>query len=115
VHDHVSFPSPAGMTAAARASGLRIERIWSAGLPFEFPVSALTAARDRFVARRAAAAGTGLAPEEDPAARARAGTFSNSVKAGIGRFYSLAAPFDPTAQLLSALGRAATVKARLTR
>jgi 2-polyprenyl-3-methyl-5-hydroxy-6-metoxy-1,4-benzoquinol methylase len=115
VHDHVSFPSPAGMTAAARASGLRVERIWSASLPFEFPVSALTAGRDRLVARRAAAAGTGLAPAADPAARARAGTFSNSVKAGMGRFYSLAAPFDPTARLLSALGRAGSVKARLTR
>ena len=115
VHDHVSFPSPAGMTAAARASGLRIERIWSAGLPFEFPVSALTAARDRFVARRETTAEAGPAPVADPAARARVGTFSNSVKAGMGRFYSLAAPFDPTARLLSALGRAGTIKARLTR
>jgi hypothetical protein len=40
VHDHVSFPSPAGLAAAARASGLRLERVWSTGHPFEFPVSA---------------------------------------------------------------------------
>ena len=110
VHDHVSFPSPGGMAVAARANGLRVERIWSAGLPFEFPVSALTSARDRLMARRGPVSAAG-----GPAAGDVAGSANPALKAGIARFYSAAAPFDPTARLLGALGRAGTVKARLTR
>jgi SAM-dependent methyltransferase len=115
VHDHVSFPSPTGMAIAARASGLRVDRIWSSGLPFELPVSALTSARDRLVARRRPEGVADRPAGHDPAALARSGTFGNAAKTRIARFYSAAAPFDPTGPILSALGRAGTVKARLVR
>jgi 2-polyprenyl-3-methyl-5-hydroxy-6-metoxy-1,4-benzoquinol methylase len=107
VHDHVSFPSSAGLATAARESGLRVGRIWSAGLPFEFPVSALIAARDRVRARR----GIGLSP----VAQAPDGGSANlSATAALGRFYSIAAPFDLPSRVISALGLAGTIKARLT-
>jgi len=121
VHDHVSFPSSAGLAAAARDSGLGIGRIWSAGLPFEFPVSALIAARDRVREHRATAR---PAPGPAPAlgqARAYAGEapqadgVSSGAKAALGRFYSMAAPFDPAYRVLGALGRAGCVRARLIR
>jgi hypothetical protein len=52
IHDEafVSFPSSAGLAAGARpaAWGLRLERVWSTGLRFEFPI----AARDHCGARR---------------------------------------------------------------
>jgi SAM-dependent methyltransferase len=108
VHDHVSFPSSAGLTAAARESGLRVGRIWSTGLPFEFPVSALVAARDRLRARRAA--------DLSPTGQATAGGDVHPArKSALGRFYSIAAPFDPATRVIGALGRAGSVKARLTR
>jgi SAM-dependent methyltransferase len=115
VHDHVSFPSPAGVSMAARASGLRVERVWSSGLPFEFPVSALTAARDRSRERRGAGKARGGGQVQTPAAAAGAGSLSPAAKAALARFYTAAGPFDPTSRLLSRLGRAASVKARLTR
>jgi SAM-dependent methyltransferase len=117
VHDHVSFPSSAGLATAAQASGLRIERIWSTGLPFEFPVSALIAARDRFRTRR----GIGQATETGQPREATAGpvlasgTVNPAAKTALARFYSAAAPFDPVYQLRGALGRAGSLKARLTR
>jgi len=120
VHDHVSFPSPAGLAAAARESGLRVGRIWSTGLPFEFPVSALVACRDRMRARRdigkpAAATApaqpqTLLAPAELPR---EADSVNPAANAAIARFYSMAAPFDPAYRVIGALGRAGSVKARL--
>jgi 2-polyprenyl-3-methyl-5-hydroxy-6-metoxy-1,4-benzoquinol methylase len=114
VHDHVSFPSSAGLAEAARESGLRVGRIWSSGLPFEFPVSALIAARDRARARRGT--GLSLAGQAPEAGQAPAGVNVNpAAKAAIGRFYSIAAPFDPATRVISALGRASSVKARLTR
>jgi SAM-dependent methyltransferase len=107
VHDHVSFPSSAGLAVAARENGLQVGRIWSAGLPFEFPVSALIAARDRVRARR----GTGL----PPAGQAPdAGSANLSATAALSRFYSVAAPFDPASRVIGALGRAGSIKARLT-
>lgn len=116
VHDHVSFPSPDGMATAARASGLRAERIWSTGLPFEFPISALTAARDRSRVWR----GIDQATQHD---QAQAGVVSTSgnehinpgVKAALARFYRAAAPFDPAYRAIGAIGRAGSLKARLTR
>lgn len=121
VHDHVTFPSAAGLAVAARESGLRVGRIWSAGLPFEFPVSALVAARDRV------RAGRGLArpgPTAEPAqaqpgapagATPEGGGAGPAAKAALARFYSMAAPLDPAYRVLGALGRAGCVKARLTR
>jgi SAM-dependent methyltransferase len=113
VPDHFCFPSSAGLATAARESGLQVERIWTSGLPFEFPVSALVAARDRFRGRR----GTGLSPAqaapEGGGANPGSGV-STAAKAAVGRFYSIAAPFDPTTRVIGALGRAASVKARLT-
>jgi 2-polyprenyl-3-methyl-5-hydroxy-6-metoxy-1,4-benzoquinol methylase len=114
VHDHVSFPSSAGLALAARVSGLRTERVWSTGLPFEFPVSALIAARDRSRARR----GPGQAAEPGEAATGLApasGTVNPGAKSALARFYSAAAPFDPVYRLRGALGRAGSLKARLTR
>ena len=115
VHDHVSFPSPAGLVTAAQESGLHVERVWSTGLPFEFPVSALVAARDRLLERR----GTGKTADHDQAQSAadpaRSRTNGPAAKAALARFYSAAAPIDPTHLLLGALGRAGSVKARLTR
>jgi SAM-dependent methyltransferase len=116
VYDHVSFPSPAGLAIAARHSGLRAGRIWSAGLPFEFPVSALAAARDRALAHRGA-----VRPADDGQATDRPVCTSGNensrpgVKTALGRFYSAAGPFDPTGRLLGALGWAGSVKARLLR
>ncbi len=114
VHDHVSFPSSSGLAMAAQASGLRIERIWSTGLPFEFPVSALIAARDRSRTRR----GLGRAAEQSLAATGPAlesGKVNPGAKTALARFYSAAAPFDPVYRLSGALGRAGSLKARLTR
>jgi 2-polyprenyl-6-hydroxyphenyl methylase/3-demethylubiquinone-9 3-methyltransferase len=117
VHDHVSFPSPAGLATATLESGLRVGRIWSTGLPFEFPVSALTAARDLAVARR----GTGKHAER--AHRAPTGTGTTAAeggsrlsgKAALAGFYSAAALFDPGYRVLGALGRAGSLKAQLVR
>jgi 2-polyprenyl-3-methyl-5-hydroxy-6-metoxy-1,4-benzoquinol methylase len=107
VHDHFCFPSSAGLTTAARESGLQVRQIWSAGLPFEFPVSVLVAARDRVRARR------GTAPSL--AGEAPAGGSANpAAKTALNRFYSIAAPFDPAYRVIGALGRAASVRARLT-
>jgi 2-polyprenyl-3-methyl-5-hydroxy-6-metoxy-1,4-benzoquinol methylase len=122
VHDHVSFPSSAGLAAAARESGLSVGRIWSTGLPFEFPVSALVAARDRIRARRSTgppAAATSPAGTPARPAPARlpegAGGVNPAVNAAIARFYSMAAAFDPAYRVIGALGRAGSVKARLIR
>lgn len=117
VHDHVSFPSSAGLATVAQASGLRIERVWTAGLPFEFPVSALIAARDWFRTRR----GIGQATEKGQPREIAAGpnlaseTVNPAAKTALARFYSAAAPFDPVYRLRGALGRAGSIKARLTR
>ena len=116
VHDHVSFPSPAGMAIAARRSGLRVERIWSTALPFEFPVSALAAARDRALARRGQvkAADQGQ-PTDRPVCTSGNENSQPGVKSALARFYAAAGPFDPAGPLLGALGWAGNVKARLTR
>lgn len=114
VHDHVSFPSPAGLALAARESGLRVERIWSAGLPFEFPVSALAAARDRARAGRRAGRGSVRAPGT-PVCTSGNEDSRLGVKAALARFYGAAGPFDPAHRALGALGRAGTVKATLLR
>jgi 2-polyprenyl-3-methyl-5-hydroxy-6-metoxy-1,4-benzoquinol methylase len=117
VHDHVSFPSSAGLATAAQTCGLRVERIWSTGLPFEFPVSAVIAARDRSRTRR----GIGQATEHSQPREAAAGpvlasgTVNPAAKTALVRFYSAAAPFDPVYRLRGALGRAGSLKARLTR
>jgi hypothetical protein len=108
VHDHVSFPSPAGLTMAARESGLRVGRIWSTELPFEFPVSVLTSARDRVRAQGGSGKGADGPQSQVPAGAGLAG------KAALGRFYAAAGPFDPVARVLGALGRAGSIKARLT-
>jgi SAM-dependent methyltransferase len=113
VHDHVSFPSPAGLATAARECGLGVERIWSTGLPLEFPVSALTAARDRVLARRAGGGPTGGAPTD--ATVPERGRLGPGGKAALGRFYAAAARFDPSCRALGTLGRAGSVKARLVR
>jgi 2-polyprenyl-3-methyl-5-hydroxy-6-metoxy-1,4-benzoquinol methylase len=113
-HDHVSFPSPAGVRMAARASGLRAERVWSTELPCEFPVSALTAVRDRFRARRGTEEANGDHRVQAPAGPVDAGSVNPAARPALARFYSAAGPFDPTSRLLGMLGRAASVKARLT-
>jgi 2-polyprenyl-3-methyl-5-hydroxy-6-metoxy-1,4-benzoquinol methylase len=108
-HDHVSFPSPDGMARAAQATGLRAERVWSTELPFELPVSALVAARDWARARR----GPSVAASDGHLAESSAECVDTSSKARLSRFYSISGQLDPTSRLLGALGRAATVKARL--
>jgi SAM-dependent methyltransferase len=115
VHDHVSFPSPAGLAVAARESGLRVGRIWSTGLPFEFGVSALTAARDLVRVRRGTGKPTKPGQAEAPALAGPALLGGSVNRAALARFYSIAAPFDPAYRVLGALGRAGTVKARLIR
>lgn len=126
VPDHVSFPSPAGLTVAARESGLQVGRIWSKGLPFEFPVSVLVAARDRIRERRGAASSPagesprpGQSPRTGPSPEAGEGSAGGgdgpAAKSALSRFYSVAAPFDPSYRAIGSLGRAASVKARLTR
>jgi SAM-dependent methyltransferase len=108
-HDHVSFPSPDGMARAAQAIDLRTERVWSSELPFELPISTLVAARDWTRARR----GLSSAASDGHSAGRAAEAVNAASKARLARFYSISAPFDPTSRLLGALGRAATVKARL--
>jgi len=121
VHDHVAFPSSAGLAVAARESGLRVGRIWSAGLPFEFPVSALVAGRDRMRAARgvgepAQTAEPARSPSGPPAPPApEVGRVGPAAKAALTRFYSVAASLDPAYRVLGSLGRAGCVKARLTR
>ena len=114
VHDHVSFPSPAGLAMATRESGLHVSRIWSAELPFEFPVSVLAAARDRTRARFGGQAAAGCGRGWAPGTAAGAGTAKPATKAALARFCSAAAPFDPAYRVLGALGRAGSLKARLT-
>jgi SAM-dependent methyltransferase len=116
VHDHVLFPSPAGLGIAARRSGLRVERIWSTSLPFEFPVSALAAARDRALARRVPAKAAGdVRVASQPVCTSGNENSKPAVKTALARFYASAGPFDPARRVLGALGRAGSVKARLTR
>ena len=111
VRDHVSFPSPRGMALAARAAGFRVERIWSAELPFEFAVSTLISARDRLRERHGGANVTNDDHVLPPGPAA--GTVNTAVKARLARLYA-AVPLDPASRLLGTLGRAATVKARLS-
>lgn len=108
-HDHVSFPSAQGMVQAARASSLEPERVWSTELAFEFPISALVSVRDWRRERRGSPNMTG---DDHPHANPREST-RLATKSRLSHFYSISAPFDPTSRLLGALGRAATVKARL--
>jgi hypothetical protein len=116
VYDHVSFPSPAGMGIAARASELRVERIWTTALPFEFPVSVLAAARDRLTAGRGAASRAGQPGEPDaPVCTSGNEQSSAGVKSALARFYAAAGPFDPVSRVLGSLGLAGSVKARLIR
>jgi SAM-dependent methyltransferase len=118
VHDHVSFPSPGGLALAARESGLRVGRIWTAGQPFEFPVSALTAARDRVQSRRGGGGGAMSAATGDIARQHEcAGTpgINPRRKAALTRFYKVAARLDPTYQMIGTLGWAGTVKGMLIR
>jgi SAM-dependent methyltransferase len=116
VYDHVAFPSPAGMATAARSSGLRVERIWTTALPFEFPVSALAAVRDRLVAGRGAAQSAARPPEPDePVCTSGNEHSSAGVKSALARFYAAAGPFDPVSRVLGSLGLAGSVKARLIR
>jgi SAM-dependent methyltransferase len=105
VNDHVSFPSAAGLATAALESGLRVGRIWSTGLPLEFPVTALAAARDRARSGRGPARHAG----GDRAARPAGG------RTALVNFYKAAAPFDPSYRVLGAIGRAGSLKARLSR
>lgn len=102
--DHVSFPSPIGIGRAARVAGLRVERVWSGELPLEFPVSVLVAARDWTRSRRPATGAVGLpeAPSASVTSRQR-----------LARLYGLGAHLDPTSRMLGAMGRAASVRARL--
>lgn len=113
VHDHVSFPSPVGLRMAAQASDLRVERVWSTELPFEFPVSALAALRDRARARRGGQEANGDHLVQAPAGPSDVGSIDPAARPALARFYSAAGPFDPTSRLLGMLGRAASVKARL--
>lgn len=111
VHDHVSFPSCDGMARVARAIGLRANRVWSSELPFEFPISALVAARDWSQERRRRPSNPmndARVPEEivQPV--------NASARARLARFYSISGRFDPTSRLLGALGRAGSIKAHLT-
>jgi SAM-dependent methyltransferase len=106
-HDHVSFPSPAGLASAGRAAGLRAERLWSAELPFELPVSALVAARDWAQARHGRQGNASRGHRAGPSP----GGLSTAAKARLARLYSASAGLDPASRLLGALGRAATVKA----
>jgi hypothetical protein len=116
VYDHVSFPSPAGMAAAARGSELRAERIWTTALPFEFPVSALAAARDRLAAGRGAVKAAGRHREPDaPVCTSGNEHSSAGVKSALARFYVAAGPFDPVSRVLGSLGLAGSIKARLIR
>ena len=115
VHDHVSFPSPAGLRLAAWESGLRIERVWSAEIPFEFPVSALTALRDRSRTRLGAGRASGDHRAQAPVGPASAASVSPAARSALTGFCSVAGPFDPSSRLLGILGRAASLKARLTR
>ena len=118
--DHVSFPSPNGMMQAAQAAGLQAERVWSAELPFELPISVLMAVRDSRRARRASMnAADGKGPGMSPA---RGGNIrladeaeptDPTLKAQLARFYSVSASFDPTSRVLGRLGRAGSLKARL--
>jgi 2-polyprenyl-3-methyl-5-hydroxy-6-metoxy-1,4-benzoquinol methylase len=108
-HDHVSFPTHTGMTRASGMAGLRAERVWSAELPFEFPISVLVAARDWARARKAPPS----TQVDDRVAAVPVADGHKRATARLAQFYSLSGPFDPTSRLLAALGCAGTIKARL--
>jgi SAM-dependent methyltransferase len=96
VPTQVSFPSRAGIATAAVESGLRVERIWSSGLPLELPVSAAVAARDRIRASRG-----GSRPA------------SSGGKAALAGVYAMASLVDPGYRLLGVAGRAGSLNATL--
>jgi hypothetical protein len=108
-HDHVSFPSRAGIARAAQVIDLHVERIWCSELQFEFPVSALVAARDWTRARR----GPSSAASDSQLRSTAAASDNAASRARLAHFYPVSARFDPTSRLLGVLGRAASVKARL--
>jgi hypothetical protein len=78
-------------------------------LQLELPISALVAARDWSRAAR----GPSSAANHDHSTGHSAAAVNISTKARLAHFYAISATFDPTSRLLGALGRAATVKARL--
>jgi SAM-dependent methyltransferase len=107
--DHVSFPSPKGMAAAARSIGLRAERVWSAEQPFEFAISTLVAARDWRRERQGRSGATNQASLD----WSPAGSLDAASRRRLARFAMVSSRFDPTSRLLGALGCAGSVKARL--
>ena len=106
----VSIPSAAGLATATRQTGLRVRRIWSTGLPLEFPVSALIVARDRVQARRGPTGGgdSGRGPTEPVLVHAGG-------KAAWSNFLDLASLVDPSHRVLGSIGRAGSLNAYLTR
>ena len=106
--DQVSVPSAPGLAAAAREAGLRVRRIWSTGLPFELPVSALVAVRDRVRAGRGSG---GRVPGLPPAGPLIVHAGGNAAQAN---FYDVASLVDPSYRMLGRIGRAASLHAYLT-
>jgi SAM-dependent methyltransferase len=104
--DQVSFPSAAGLATAIRESQLRARRIWSTGLPLEFPVSALAAARDRSRGRR------GRGPDHGPGQPL---LMHAGGKAALANFYDVASLVDLSYRVLGPIGWAASLNAYLIR
>lgn len=106
--DHVSFPSRAGVRAAAVRAGLDVEALWSDEMAFETPVGLVVAARDLWRERTrpegvlVPAGGSGTAPVGGRGTRAMASISARRW-----------ARFEPSSRIAGGLGRAGTVKARL--
>jgi SAM-dependent methyltransferase len=109
--DHVSFPSLTSLQRLADGTGYRLNRQWSAELPFETPIGLMVALRD-FVreqrAQRDAEPGSRFASSPTPTNGS--GQARTRKKKLLGQFYRAARRLDATRHAFGAVGRAATVK-----
>lgn len=112
--DHVSFPSRAGVSAAASEARLIVDRVWSAEMAFETPVGLGVAVRDLWRERRLAAVrGTSTT---DPASHPGATPTSGRGSRALARLNTARwARYEPSSLVCGRLGRAGTVKAVLRR
>ncbi len=118
--DHVSFPTAKGLALAARAAGLRVSRTWSTELPLETPISVAVAARDYVRERRrkepvstagVEAAGVDTAGVDRAGVVMTADGRSHAGRQMVRWVYRIGGDREPTARLMSRIGRAASIKA----
>lgn len=112
--DHVSFPSRAGVRAAASRLRFIVERVWSEEMAFETPVGLAVAARDLLSERGIERAPTASAVKHaaEPETRPIGGQGSRALARLDATPWARYEPFSVACALL---GRAGTVRAKLRR